>query len=159
MDIISAATSAHVCEDFRLQVLATTRQHKSGVKVEIGVSFNWAQKARTKIPNAYLHFQERGNIDVVDFYLTGFADTAIEVMLDAMQTVDAKTKGQTQDIDAHLKRFDDGDYPWTRYALLNFAMSKERVILPRNTFAHDKVYTFVRSTNTLYRGMTPKRLL
>lgn len=134
-------------------------QHKTGVRVENGVSFNWAQKARAKIPNAYLHFQERGNIGVVDFYLNGFADTAIEVMLDATQTVNPKTKGGTQDIDAHLKRFEDGDYPWKRNALLNFAMKakkkKDRIILPRNTSAHDKVYTFVRSTNTLYRGTTP----
>ena len=31
-------------------------RHQSGVKVENGVSFNRAQKARAKIPNAYLHF-------------------------------------------------------------------------------------------------------
>lgn len=129
-------------------------RHQSGVKVENGVSFNWAHKARANIPNAYLHSQERANVGVVDFYLNGFADTAIEVMLDATQTVDAKTKGQAQDIDAHLKRFEDDDYPWKRYVLFNFAMSKDRVILPRNTSAHDKVYTFVRSTNSLYRGTT-----
>lgn len=127
-------------------------RHKSDVKVENGVSFNWAHKARVKIPNAYLHFQERAVSGVVDFYLNGFADSAIEVMLDATQTGDPKTKGQSQDIDAHQKRFHDGKYDWKRYVLFNFAMSKNEVILPRDVTVHDKVYTFVRSTNTLYRG-------
>ena len=61
----------------------------------------------------------------------------------------------TRDIDAHVKRCDDGDYRWKRYVLFNFAMSKDEVILPRKTSAHDKVYTFVRSSNTLYRGLKP----
>jgi hypothetical protein len=89
---------------------------------------------------------------VVDFYLNGFADTAIEIMLDATQTVDSNTKGQSQDIDAHLQRFLDKKYSWKRYVLLNFAMTTDKLVLPRDTSAHEKVYTFVRSTNTLYRG-------
>lgn len=128
------------------------RRGTSGVRLENGVSFNWAHRARVKVPNAYLHFQERGESGVVDFYLNGFADTAIEVRLDATQTVDERTKGQSQDIDAHQTRFHDGKYHWKRYVLLNFAMSKDAV-LPRDDSAHDKVYTFVRATNTLYRGM------
>ena len=126
-------------------------RNKNDVKVEDGVSFNWAYKARLKIPNAYLQFQERAENGRVDFYLNGLADTAIEVTLDATQTVDPTKKGNSQDIDAHLKRFEDGDYPWQRFVLFNFAMSKDKV-LPRNTSVHDKVYTFVRSTNALYCG-------
>jgi hypothetical protein len=120
------------------------------------LSFNWAHKARVKVPNAYLHFQERAVASVVDFHLNGFADTAIEVMLDATQTADPKTTGQSHDIDAHHRRFCDDKYNnWKRYVLFNFAMSNDKIILPRDTSAHDKVYTFVRSTNTLYRGMKP----
>lgn len=131
-------------------------RHKSGVKVENGVSFNWAYKARIKIPNAYLHFQERATSGAVDFYLNGFADTAIVVMLDATQTADPKNKRQSQDIDGHQERFHDGKYDWKRYVLFNFAMTtKDTVILPRDKSAHDKVYTYVRSTNTLYRGDKP----
>lgn len=64
-------------------------RHKSSVKVENGVSFNWAYKASLKIPNAHLQFQERAEREsgVVDVYLNGFADTAIKVMLDATKTV------------------------------------------------------------------------
>ena len=101
-----------------------------------------------------LHFQERGVKGVVDFYLNGFADTAIEVILDATQTIDETTKGQSQDMDAHQKRFHEGQYHWKRYVLFNFAMSNDKIILPRDTSAHDMTYTFVRSTNTLYRGLT-----
>ena len=36
--------------------------------------------------------------------------------------------------------------------LLNFNMSKDKIILPRDIGAHDKVYTYIRNTNTLYRG-------
>ena len=134
--------------------------HESNVKVEDGVSFNWAYRARKKIPNAYLHFQERAvsgrmkgvESGRVDFYLNGFADTAIEVMLDATQTAHPGSAGQSQDIDKHLERFTSGKYPWKRYVLFNFAMKGDTPILPRDTSAHDKVYTYVRSTNTLYRG-------
>lgn len=127
-------------------------QHDSVVEVENGVSFNWAHKAKLKLPNAYIHFQERGRKGLVDFYLNGFADTAIEVILDATRTVNEETKEQSQDMDVHLKRFTEGKYPWKRYVLFNFAMTKDEVVLPRNETAHDKVYTFVRSKNALFRG-------
>lgn len=127
-------------------------RHKSGVKVENGVSFNWAYKARVKIPNAYLQFQERAESGVVDFYLNGFADTAIEVMLDATKTVRPNSTRQSQDIDGHQERLRNDKYDWKRYVLFNFAMTQDAVVLPRDTSAHDKVYTYVRSTNTLYRG-------
>lgn len=131
-------------------------RHKSGVRYEDGVSFNWAHKARVKIPNALLHFQERAKdrSGAVDFYLNGFADTAIEVMLDATQTLNPETKGQSQDIDMHRQRF-LANYNWKRFVLFNFAMSNDKVILPRDSTVHNRVYTFVRSTNTLYRGMEP----
>jgi len=127
-------------------------RHESGVKVEDGVSFNWACRARAKIPNAYLSFQERGESGRVDFYLNSFADTAIEVMLDATQTDDPKSSRQSQDIDGHLERFRSGKYPCSNYVLFNFVMSGDKILLPRDTSAQDKVYTFVRSTNNLYRG-------
>lgn len=127
-------------------------RHSSEVKVENAVSFNWAYKARVKIPNAYLHFQERGVSGVVDFYLNGFADTAIEVMLNTTQTTDPMSTRQSQGIDGHLERFRVDKYPWKGYVLFNFAMNNDKIILPRDESAHDKVYTFVRSTNSLFRG-------
>jgi hypothetical protein len=130
-------------------------RHMSEVKVENGVSFNWAYKAKIKIPNAYLQFQERGVSGVVDVYLNGFADTAIEVMLNATQTTDVDSTRQSQDIDGHLKRFRGDKYHCKRYVLFNFAMTKDKVVLPKDETAHDKVYTYVRSTNTLYRGAKP----
>jgi energy-coupling factor transporter ATP-binding protein EcfA2 len=132
-------------------------QHKSEIKVENGVSFNWAHQVRLKIPNAYLQFQERDVSGRVDFYLNGFADTAIEVMLNATKTTDVESKHkqtrQSRDIDGHVERFRDGKCGWKRYVLFNFAMTKEdKVVLPKDASAHDKVYTYVHSTNTLYRG-------
>jgi hypothetical protein len=131
---------------------------KSEIKVEDGVSFNWAHKARKKIPNAYLQFQERGVKGKVDFYLNGFADTAIVVMLNGKQTVkvksNVKNKPPPQDIDDAVQRFRKDKYDWKRYVVLNFAMTSD-IVQPRDKSAHDKVYTYVRSTNTLYRGAKP----
>ena len=127
-------------------------RHESGIKVEDGLSFNWAYRARVKIPNVFLNFQQRGVSGKVDFYLNGLADTAIEVMLDATQTADVKSKQQSQDIDGHWDRFNSDKYDWERHVLLNFNMSKDKIILPRDVSAHDKVYTYIRNTNTLYRG-------
>jgi hypothetical protein len=107
------------------------------------------------IPNAYISFQERAAPGLVDFYLNCFADTAIEVMFDASQTVNETNITQSQDIDGHLQRFSKSKYPWKRFFLFNFAMSKDKV-LQRDVTAHDKVYTYVRSTNTLYRGDNKK---
>jgi hypothetical protein len=143
--VISEGLSSMEDSDFKCL------KHKSGVKVENGVSFNWAYKVRAMIPNAYISFQERAAPGLVDFYLNGFADTAIEVMLNATQTVNETSKKQSQDIDGHLQRFSENKYPWKRFVLFNFAMSKDKV-LPRDVTAHEKVYTYVHSTNTLYRG-------
>ena len=126
-------------------------RNESGTRVEDGVSFNWAHKARTRVPNACLHYEVRGESGSVDFYLNS-SDTAIELMLNATQTADPNSARQSQDIDEHRKRFSPYKYQWKNYVLFNFAMKGDRVVLPRDTSVHDKVYTFVRSTNTLYRG-------
>lgn len=128
-------------------------RNKSEVRVENGVSFNWASKAIVKIPNAYLHFRERSRFGLMEFYLNGFADTAIGVMLDATQTANPESERQSRDIDAHLQRFCAKEYTRRRFVLLNFAMNSDDIVLPMDASAHDKVYTFVRSTNTLYRGV------
>jgi hypothetical protein len=39
--------------------------------------------------------------------------------------------------------------------LVIIAISNDKVILPRDSTVYDKVYTFVRSSNTLYRGIKP----
>jgi hypothetical protein len=127
-------------------------RHESGIKVEDGVSFNWAYRARVKVPNAFLQFQERGASGNVDFYLNGLADTAIEVMLDATKTADVNSQRQSQDIDGHCDRFRSDKYDWKRYVLLNFNMRNCKIVLPRDVSVHDKVYTFIRENNTLYRG-------
>lgn len=127
-------------------------RHESGIKVEDGVSFNWAYRAKVKVPNAFLQFQERGASGNVDFYLNGLADTAIEVMLDATKTADVNSQRQSQDIDGHCDRFRSDKYDWKRYVLLNFNMRNCKIVLPRDVSVHDKVYTFIRENNTLYRG-------
>ena len=121
-------------------------RHISSVKVENGVSFNWAYKVRAKIPNAYLSFQERAESGLVDFYLNGLADTAIEVMLNATQTVDPNSSRHPKDIDGNVERFSQGKYPWKGHHLLfNFYMRSDGkdFVLPRDTSAHDKVYTYL----------------
>eukprot|EP01031_Cornospumella_fuschlensis_P026461 gene26461-31980_t len=128
------------------------RDHSSSVRA---VSFNWAHKVRARVPNASLSTLEHAvsSGGVVDLYLNdGVTDTTIGVMLDATRATDAKAKGLAKDIDTYEKRLREGRYPWERYVLLNFAMSQAEVVLPTDSSAHDKVYTFVHSSNTLFRG-------
>lgn len=129
-------------------------RNPGAVKVENAVSFNWACRAKLRVPNAYLQFQERGISGLVDFYLNGFADTAIEVMLNATRTLHPASTRQSQDIDSHAERFLSGKYPWERYVLFNFAWDKNEVVLPSNERLQKRTYTFVRKSNTLYRGST-----
>jgi len=59
---------------------------------------------------------------------------------------------RTTDIDEHLERFLTGKYNWKRFAIINFAMKKNEIVLPRNSTYHENVYTYVHGMNTLYRG-------
>ena len=133
-----------------------TAADNSRIRIENAISYNWACRVRAKIPNAYLSFQKREAIfgaGVVELYLNGIADTAIEVMIDATRKTDLDTNDvQSRDIDDHLQRFKDRQDDYERFVLLNFALTKDKVVLPRDKTAHDKVYTFVLSSNTLYRG-------
>jgi hypothetical protein len=93
----------------------------------------------------------------VDFYLNGLADTTIMVLRNAVQSAipgSETMRAPSQDIDEHLARFRSGKYPRKRFVLFNFAMSTD-IVLPRDETAHDKVYTYVHKTNTLYRGKVP----
>jgi hypothetical protein len=119
-----------------------------GVRVEDSIAYNWAIKVKNKVPNAHLLFQERSRSSGrVDFYLNGFADCAIEVLLNANKS------GSSQDIDKHLEIFTSGQYTWKNYVLFNFAVSKDRV-LPSDSAYHDIVYTYECKSNALYRGNT-----
>ena len=45
-----------------------------------------------------------------------------------------------------------GRYPFERYVIFNFAMKGSAPVLPRSEEHHDKVYTYLHDTNSLYRG-------
>lgn len=60
--------------------------NNSLVSVENGVSFNWAMRAKSKIPNVFMRSQVRAlkssnytssKSSFVDYYINGLADTAI----------------------------------------------------------------------------------
>lgn len=55
-------------------------------RAENGLSFNWGCRVKLKVPNAHLQLQVRGTKGLVDFYLNGIADCAIEVMLNGTKT-------------------------------------------------------------------------
>ena len=59
---------------------------------------------------------------------------------------------QSSDIDGHLERFTSGKYPWKSFFIVNFSFIQKEPVLPSNSRYHDRVFTFVYSTNTLYRG-------
>lgn len=95
-----------------------------------------------------MKFKERGTRGLVAFYLNGFADTVIEVLLNATQTVD---QARAQE---HADGFLNRKYPWKRYVLFNFAMKGDGLVLPRNQAMWNKTYTFVPELNCLYLGRT-----
>jgi hypothetical protein len=89
---IIAGLSEMIKSDFTCDVKS------GGVRVEDSIAYNWAIQVKNKVPNAHLLFQERSRSrGRVDFYLNGFADCAIEVLLNANKS------GSSQDIDEHLK--------------------------------------------------------
>ena len=67
------------------------------------------------------------------------------------------------DINGHLEKFTCiGKYCLPRFSIVNFAMDpmdrKTCPALPSDARYHDRVFTYVHSTNTLYRGTGNKVL-
>ena len=134
------------------------------------LAFNWAMKARWIVPHEFLSFQERhSESGRVNIRLN--ADCAIVILLNATQSAEKKETNihpsferhtRLHDIDEHFDRLFSGNHPWKRFVLLNFAMKRNEVVLPRvdpakhaDVDIHSRVYTYVWSSNVLYRGNTP----
>lgn len=78
----------------------------------------------------------------VDFYVDGYCDHAVEFIRNAT----------VANCDEHVSRFTLGKYHWKNFVLVNFAMDSPKVVLPTNEAFHDIFFTYVHSSNTLYRG-------
>lgn len=121
--------------------------------VENALSFKWACQVKAHVPNVRVDFQKSFGSKCMDFLINGSINAGLEVIRNATRTLKEGTVGQKQDVDDHLERFLSGDYKVERFALLNFAMeSRLKIALPKDANYHDKVYTYVHSTNSLYRG-------
>ncbi len=120
--------------------------------IENALSFRWALNVASKIPNATIRFQETSeHIGHVDFHLNGFADCAIEFIRNAT-LAKSKRSRQSTDVNEHLERFTSGKYHWQRFYIINFALTGQEPVLPTDSRYHNRVFTYVHSTNTLYRG-------
>ena len=136
---------------------------KGMVPVENALSFNWAKRVLSVYRNAYLRSQESSkNKGCVDFYLNGFADDiAIEFIRNGCIGSEVAESTQSIDISAHLERFTKPEnygktkYHWKRFALVNLNMKGNKLVLPLETVYHDRIYTYMHSSNTLYRGKIP----
>ena len=90
----------------------------------------------------------------MDFVIAGCVHGGLELL----------RNGSVSQIEEHLQRFLSGNYPTGVFALFNFDLSTpmsspyspenvaERLKLPSSTEYHDRIYTYVRSTNCLYKG-------
>lgn len=134
----------------------TCINHEGNFCVENALSFNWGSKVLKKIPNVFLRFQIRpvSGRGLLDFYVNSFVDCVIEVLVDGSK-MDERLSGFTgkmfykNGLVENVKiRYQDVE----RFVLLNFVMTKKEIQLPFDKAHHDKVYTFIRATNTLYRG-------
>lgn len=122
--------------------------------VENALSFNWAHRVGLLFENVHLQFQYPGTSGHVDFYVNGNINGAVEVQRNACH--ESKNSKGGQDIDEHIDRFVSGQYPFTAFVLLNFAMDRgAKVVLPKNVknvIYHNRVFTYKHSTNKLFRG-------
>ena len=118
----------------------------------------------SKISNATLRFQETSeHIGYVDFNLNGFADYAIEFIRNATKARSNPNLYPTEsrksaDINEHLERFTSGKYHWQRFFIVKFSMVGVTPVLPDNAAYHDRIFTYVHSSNTLYRGNVVRSL-
>ena len=115
---------------------------KGYVPIENALSFNWAKHAMGHFSNIHMDSQVTSTAGYVDFYVNGYCDHAVEFIRNA--TV-AKC-------DEHVSRFTIGKYHWKNFVFVNFAMESPFVVLPTNKKYHDIFFTYVHSSNTLYRG-------
>lgn len=89
----------------------------------------------------------------MDFYVNGNINGVVEVQRNSTK---ARThgKGGSQDINEHMDRLVSGKYPFTTFVMLNFAMNPQaEVVLPDDPIHHDRVFTYQRNTNKLFRGL------
>jgi hypothetical protein len=131
------------------ELVCTT--NSTGWPIENALSFNWARSVKAHFANVHLEFQKPINGRWMDFYVNGLINGGLEMLRNATQTASANAKAGSQDIDQHLQRFVSGDYAEEHFALFNFAMDG-KIVLPKDTAHHGKVYTYDHSTNSLYRG-------
>jgi hypothetical protein len=115
---------------------------KGYVPIENALSFNWAKHAMGHFSNIHMDSQVTSTAGYVDFYVNGYCDHAVEFIRNA--TV-AKC-------DEHVSRFTIGKYHRKNFVFVNFAMESPFVVLPTNKKYHDIFFTYVHSSNTLYRG-------
>jgi hypothetical protein len=118
------------------------------------VAFNWAYGVKASVAKIQMSFQDRGVWGRVGVRLNGSdADTAIQVVVNPVDP-DSTEMCHSQDIDEHAERLQNDRYPWQRYALFIVAWEQNEVVLPSDRSMWDKTYTFVRASNSLYRGKT-----
>ena len=122
------------------------------IPIENALSYKWAFYVSQKISNSSLRCQEASErVGYVDFHLNGFANSAIEFIRNATKARSVKSR-QSTDINGHLERFSSGQYHWKRFFIFNFAMIGSAPVLPDDEAYHDRIFTYVHSSNILYRG-------
>jgi len=154
-------TPEHSLEKLIIEGLYRMKAHEltcttnvTGWPIENALSHNWACNVKALFANVHLEFQHpiNGSNKWVDMSVNGFVNGAIEALRNATKTQSHAAKAGSQDIDEHLQRFLTGAYREKKnFALFNFAM-EGKIVLPRDSDYHQKVYTYDHLTNSLYRG-------
>lgn len=122
------------------------------IPIENALSYRWSLCVLDRIANATLRSQESSeHSGHVDFFLNSFSNCAIEFIRNATLARPGKLP-QSTDIDTHLLRFTSNNYHWKRFFIVNFSMERKTPVLPSDASYHDRIFTYVHSTNILYRG-------
>lgn len=124
----------------------------SGWPIENALSFNWARSVLSRFRNVHMEFQAPTNGKWMDFYVNGVVNCGVEIIRNATRTVSEGAEGGSADIDSHLNRFLSGEYAVSRFVIFNFNLKNEVLVLPKNTKFENHVYTYMHTTNTLFRG-------
>jgi hypothetical protein len=140
-------------------------------KYENSLGFSWASRIKAAISDVYMSFQTQvipdrttsGANPQVDMFFNGRLNTHVELSRNATSAVltsKFERFAETRVVDCkEYKIGSPGPYSqWDNYAIVNFVVSdKQELVMPSNKRYNDdvytdKLYTFIKSTNTLYRG-------
>ncbi len=137
--------------------------NSSNLKYENSIGFNWAWRTKQAVKNVYLTAQTtpsertegRGQSPTVDFYVNGRINAALELVRNADSSMLCQKFDKFKVVQTIGKNAGKpGPYrQWERNAVLNLELTRvQEPKLAANDGQNNRLWTFMKTTNTLFRG-------